>query len=225
MTMAVGQPRGATLLSWSGGKDSAMALHALRTSGVEPVGLLTTFVAPSGVVSSHGVRRELLVAQAAAVGVPVVPVELPDPCPDTVYAERMRGALATVDRLAAVAFGDLFLADLKAWREARVAELGLDAVFPLWGRDTTELARWFLEVGFAATVCVVDTDQLDASFVGRSYDAAFLDDLPAGVDPCGEHGEFHTFVTAGPVMTAPLPITVRPLPVTGRFATAELTPR
>lgn len=212
----------AVLLSWSGGKDSAMTLAALRASGVEPVGLLTTVATETGEVSHHGVPRSLLVAQAAATGVPLVPVELPDPCPDEVYAERMAAALAQVPGLRAVAFGDLFLDDLRAWREARLADVGLEAVFPLWGRDTTELARTFVRAGYAATVCAVDTDQLDASYVGRAYDATFLADLPDDVDPCGEHGELHTFVTDGPILSRPVPVEVVAIDTGGRFAHARL---
>jgi uncharacterized protein (TIGR00290 family) len=218
---------GATLLSWSGGKDSAMALHALRRDGVEPVGLLTTFAGPDGAVSHHGVPRDLLERQAAAAALPVVAVDLPDPCPNEVYAARMGAALASVPETTTVAFGDLFLADLRAWREERLATAGLAACFPLWGRDSADLARWFGDEGFRGTVCAVDTDQLDAGFVGRPFDARFLADLPASVDPCGEHGEFHTFVTDGPVLARPVPVTVTGTTTdpTGRFVRADLAAR
>jgi diphthamide synthase (EF-2-diphthine--ammonia ligase) len=204
-----------------------MALHALRRDGVDPVGLLTTFGGPGDAVSHHGVPRDLLERQAGAAGLPVVAVALPDPCPNETYAARMGAALASVPGTTAVAFGDLFLADLRAWRETRLAAAGRAASFPLWGRDTGDLARGFTDDGFRATVCAVDTDQLDAGFVGRPFDASFLADLPASVDPCGEHGEFHTFVTHGPVLARPVPVVVTGTTTdpTGRFVHADLAAR
>ncbi len=223
MSPTAGRDR--TLLSWSGGKDSAMALHTLRAVGAGPVGLVTTFAGPDGLVSAHGVPRTLLERQAAAAGLPVVAVALPDLCPNDVHRARMTAALASVPEVTTVAFGDLFLADLRSWREEQLAEMGRVAVFPLWGRDTADLARDVFRQGFRAIVCTVDTEQLDAAFVGRPFDAAFLADLPADVDPCGEHGEFHTFVTHGPVLAHPVPVTVTgtTLDATGRFVHATLT--
>jgi uncharacterized protein (TIGR00290 family) len=194
-------------LSWSGGKDSALALWTMREEGTEPAALLTTFTEDYGRVSMHAVRRELLEAQAAAVGVPLVEVGIPALCTNEVYEERMAAAfdsppLAEVEEFA---FADLFLADIRAYREERLAAIGRRASFPVWGRETGPLAETFVDAGFAATLVCVDPKQLDASFCGRAFDADLLRDLPAGVDPCGENGEFHTFVTAGPIFTAPVP--------------------
>jgi uncharacterized protein (TIGR00290 family) len=159
-------------------------------------------------VTMHGVRGALLRAQAAAAGVPLVEIAIPGPCPDHVYAARMaqalaRPPLADVDE---IAFGDLFLADIRAYREARLAEAGRRAVFPLWGRDTAALAHEFVGAGFEAVLVCVDGAQLDPAFAGRAYDRALLADLPAHVDPCGERGEFHTFVHAGPVFARRIPV-------------------
>lgn len=198
-------------LSWSGGKDSALALWALREElGVEPVALLTTVTAEYGRVSMHGVRRELVRAQAAAAGVPLVEVEIPARCPNEVYEQRMLAALTSppLETAPTMAFADLFLEEIRAYREERLGSIGRAATFPLWGRDTAALAREFVAAGFEATICCLDPRQLDPSFAGRRFDAALLDELPEGVDPCGENGEFHTFVHAGPVFAAPIPVTV-----------------
>jgi uncharacterized protein (TIGR00290 family) len=196
-------------LSWSGGKDSALALWAMREEqGIEPAALLTTFTEDYGRVSMHAVRRELLEAQAAAVGVPLVEVGIPAVCSNEVYEERMAAALAAppLAEVDEFAFADLFLADIRTYREERLAAIGRRASFPIWGRETGALAERFVEAGFAATLVCVDPKQLDASFCGRAFDAGLLRDLPASVDPCGENGEFHTFVTAGPVFSSPVPI-------------------
>jgi uncharacterized protein (TIGR00290 family) len=187
-------------LSWSGGKDSALALRALREEGVAPAALLSTVTEDYERVSMHGVRRTLLRKQAAATGVPLVEVEIPAGCTNDVYESRMEAAFA--GELAAVqefAFGDLFLEDIREYRESRLARAGRRARFPVWGRDTAALARRFIADGFRAILVCVDPVKLDPSFAGRDYDERLLEDLPAGVDPCGENGEFHTFVTAGPV--------------------------
>lgn len=187
-------------LGWSGGKDSALALRALRAVGREPRALITTVTEGVERISIHGVRRELLHAQARATRIELVEVRIPLPCPNAIYEERMAEALARppLDAVAEVAFGDLFLEDIRAYREERLAPTGRRALFPVWRRDTAALAREFLEAGFQAIVATVDPRRLDASFAGRAYDAAFLADLPDGVDPCGENGEFHTFVFDGP---------------------------
>jgi uncharacterized protein (TIGR00290 family) len=213
-------------LAWSGGKDSALALHALRAAGREPSVLLTTVTEGVERISIHGVRRELLLRQAAATGIPLVEVRIPLPCPNEVYEARMADALAAppLDAVTEVAFGDLFLADVRAYREERLAPTGRAAVFPLWGRDTAELARTFIEEGFEAIVATVDPDSLDASFAGRSYDEIFLKDLPPTVDPCGENGEFHTFVHAGPVLSAPLPVATGELVERDGFAYRDILP-
>ncbi len=198
-------------LSWSGGKDSALALHALRSErGVEPAALLTTVTSDYGRVSMHGVRRSLVVAQAEAVGLPLVEVPIPAACPNSVYEERMAEALgrSPLADVSSFAFADLFLDDIRAYREERLRAVGRSAVFPIWGRDTGELARSFISLGFEAVLVCVDPAQLDPSFVGRSFDAELLADLPSGVDPCGENGEFHTFVYDGPVFSRRIEFTL-----------------
>jgi uncharacterized protein (TIGR00290 family) len=196
-------------LSWSGGKDSALALRALRQQQhVTPAALVTTVTEDYGRVSMHGVRRELVQAQADAAGVPLVQVAIPAACPNDVYEARMADALA-VPPLAGVgtmAFADLFLEDIRAYREQRLAAAGWTAMFPLWGRDTGALARGFIDAGFQALLVCVDPSKLDPSFAGRAYDESLLADLPADVDPCGEHGEFHTFVHEGPIFEHPIAI-------------------
>lgn len=198
-----------TALSWSGGKDSAMALWVLREElGVEPAALLTTITEDYDRISMHAVRRELLRAQAQATGVELVEIEIPAACVNETYEERMAQALARppLDRAGTIAFADLFLADVRAYREERLASGGRTGLFPLWGRDTAALAQQFIEAGFEATLVCVDPSQLDPSFVGRPFDEALLEDLPAGVDPCGENGEFHTFVHAGPIFDAKIEV-------------------
>jgi uncharacterized protein (TIGR00290 family) len=196
-------------LSWSGGKDSALALRALREElRIEPQALITTVTADYGRVSMHGVRRGLVRAQACAVGSRLVEVEIPASCPNDVYEARMAQALgapplACVDT---IAFADLFLADIRAYREERLRAAGREALFPLWGRDTRKLAETFIEAGFKATLVCVDLAQLDARFLGRRFDESLLADLPPTVDPCGENGEFHTFVHGGPIFDQPLQI-------------------
>ena len=194
-------------LSWSGGKDSALALAALRAQGTEPSALVTTVTEEYERISMHGVRRELLHAQARAVGIPLVEIRIAPACSNEVYEERMtaafNGPLAHVE---AVAFGDLFLADIRAYREERLALVGRQALFPLWLRDTRALAHEFVAAGFEARLVCVDPRALDSSFAGRAYDAELLEDLPPNVDPCGENGEFHTFVHGGPVFSAPLAV-------------------
>jgi uncharacterized protein (TIGR00290 family) len=186
------------LLSWSSGKDSAWALHVLRQHlGIQVVGLLTTFNEESNRVAMHAVRRELVEDQAAAAGLPLVPVMLPFPCPNEVYEERMRAVLADA-RAAGVmhmAFGDLFLEDIREYRVRLLKGTGVEPVFPIWTteEDTPDLARRMLAAGLGAVLTCVDPKQLCERFVGRRYDESLLAELPTGVDPCGERGEFHTF--------------------------------
>jgi uncharacterized protein (TIGR00290 family) len=199
--------RGTSALSFSGGKDSALALFALREgSGPAPGALVTTVTAEHQRISMHGVRRELLARQAQAAGLPLVEVEIPAGCSNDVYEQRMGQALAEAPLAEArtIAFGDLFLADIRAYREERLGRVGKQAIFPLWGRDTGALAREFITAGFEAVLVCVDPRRLDPSFAGRPFDAKLLADLPPQVDPCGENGEFHTFVHAGPVFSAPI---------------------
>jgi uncharacterized protein (TIGR00290 family) len=194
-------------LSWSGGKDSALALRALREAPGPGVGaLITTLTGDYGRVSMHGVRRELLVRQAHAAALPLIEVEIPAGCSNDVYEQRMGQALASAPLREArtIAFGDLFLSDIRAYREDRLRAAGRRAAFPLWGRDTARLAEEFIAAGFEAFLVCVDPARLDASFAGRAFDEALLADLPPEVDPCGENGEFHTFVHAGPIFSEPI---------------------
>jgi uncharacterized protein (TIGR00290 family) len=216
------------LLSWSGGKDSALALHTLRqTPGVEVSGLLTTVTEDYDRISMHGVRRALLEKQAAAAGLPLHVISIPPDCTNEIYEERMAAALAPhrAQGIRRVAFGDLFLEDIRAYRETRLAGAGMEALFPVWGRDTAELALSFIAQGFQAVLVCVDTDALDPAFAGRAFDADLLRDLPAHVDPCGENGEFHTFVHAGPIFREPIPFQLgRQETRLGRFRFCDLEP-
>jgi uncharacterized protein (TIGR00290 family) len=193
-------------VSWSGGKDSALTLWMLRRDAVEPEALITTVTEGYERISMHGVRRELLARQAAALGIPLVEVVIPPGCVNEIYEARMAQAFASVplSGVEAVAFGDLFLDDVRAYREERLAAGGKRGLFPLWGRDTGELAREFVAAGFDALIVCLDPGALDSSFAGRRYDGRLLDELPASVDPCGENGEFHTFVHAGPIFAEPI---------------------
>jgi uncharacterized protein (TIGR00290 family) len=195
------------LIAWSTGKDAAWALHALRRAGdVEIAGLLTTVNETFARVAMHAVRRDLLRAQADAVGVQLREVPIPYPCPDAAYETAMAGAMrqARADGITHVAFGDLFLEDIRRYREKRLLGTGIEPVFPLWGRDTKALAREMIAGGLRARITCVDPRKLPASFAGRAFDDALLADLPAGVDPCGENGEFHTFAHAGPMFAHPV---------------------
>jgi uncharacterized protein (TIGR00290 family) len=196
----------ATALSWSGGKDSALTLWTLRREGVEPEALITTVTDVYERISMHGVRRELLARQANAAGIALVEVRIPPACVNDVYETRMAQAFASpsLSDVQAVAFGDLFLEDVRAYRETRLAANNMRGLFPLWGRDTGVLAREFIAAGFQAIIACLDPRVLDASFAGRAYDAQLLAELPASVDPCGENGEFHTFVHAGPIFAEPI---------------------
>jgi len=214
-------------LSWSGGKDSTLALWAMRQAGTEPVALLTTLTEDYDRISMHAVRGELLRAQAAAAGVELVEVGIPAACPNDLYEARMEAALASPPLAAVeeIAFADLFLADIRAYREERLGRIGRRASFPVWERDTSELALEFVDTGFEAILVSVDPSQLDASFVGRAFDRALLEDLPAGVDPCGENGEFHTFVHAGPIFSAPIEVERGEVVMRDGFAFQDLLPR
>lgn len=194
-------------MSWSSGKDSAWALHQLRLNPqVKVCGLLTTVNAEFDRVAMHGVRRSVLEAQADAAGLPLWDISLPWPCSNAVYEERMAEACrrAVSEEIDAIAFGDLFLADVRAYRERQLAPTGLEPLFPLWGIPTDRLAREMIAGGLRARITCVDTKQLPAAFAGRAFDADLLRDLPEGVDPCAERGEFHTCVTAGPMFNAPI---------------------
>ncbi len=198
------------LLSWSGGKDAAWTLHAARMHGeLEIVGLLTTFTEGHDRVSMQGIRRDVLHAQARATGLPLVEAWIPQAATNAAYEAAFGDALAEASRrwpgVREIAFGDLFLADIRAYRDALCARFGWTPHYPLFGRDTVQLARTMIDGGLRAHLCCVDTSQLDRAFAGRAFDEALLRDLPTGIDPCGENGEFHTMVSAGPMFARPLP--------------------
>ncbi len=197
-----------TALSWSGGKDSCMTLHRLKESGQTPRLLVCTLSAEHRRISMHGVHESLLDAQAAALEIPLKKVYLPDPCPMEKYDAIMR---KLVDELKAqgithMAYGDLFLEDLKNYRESKLEGTGIEPLFPLWLSDTTELVHEFIELGYLAKVVATDDAKLDPSFCGRNLDKSFIQDLPQHVDPCGENGEFHSFVYGGPIFQQTLAI-------------------
>ncbi len=214
------------LLSWSSGKDSAWALHLLRGQGVEVAALLTTFNRTADRVAMHAVRRELAQAQAAAAGLPLRAIDLPWPCSNQQYealmAEACRAAVA--EGFDAIVFGDLFLRDVRAYRERALAGAGLEPLFPLWEMPTPALARAMIRGGLRARVTCVDKKALDPSFAGREFDQAFLADLPPAADPCGENGEFHTFAYAGPMFRAPIPVVAGQLRDEAGFVFADLLP-
>jgi uncharacterized protein (TIGR00290 family) len=195
------------LLSWSSGKDSAWALHLLRQrSDVDVAGLLTTINEQFDRVAMHAVRTDLLRRQAENVGLPLRLVRLPFPCGNDVYEERLRAAIgaAQAEGIEGIAFGDLFLADVRQYRERMMEDTGIAPLFPLWGRPTAELAREMTGGGLRAQITCVDPRCLPAALAGREYDSDFLKDLPAGVDPCGENGEFHSFAFDGPMFRCPV---------------------
>ena len=197
------------LISWSSGKDSAFALHEIRRAGTfDVVGALTTVTETFDRVSIHGVRQSILQAQLAAAGLPARIVPIPYPCPNAIYEARMGEAvaLAVQEGVTHMIFGDLFLADIRAYREQKLAGTGITPVFPLWDRPTLPLAHAMIDSGMQAYLATVDLKKLPAEFAGRKFDAQLLADLPAGVDPCGENGEFHTCVVAGPMFSQPLAV-------------------
>lgn len=216
------------LLSWSSGKDSAWSLHVLRQDpAVEVVGLVTTVNEEYERVAMHGVREELLRAQARAVGLPLQRIPLPEPCTNEEYEARF---LAAMDReqigdVAGMAFGDLYLEDVRDYRERLMSSTGLETLYPLWGRDTRELAQEMVAAGARAVLTCIDPKQLPREFAGRTYDAEFLRDLPEGVDPCGENGEFHSFTYAGPAFHEEIPVETGETVERGGFVFTELLPR
>jgi uncharacterized protein (TIGR00290 family) len=216
-------------LAWSGGKDSSLALAALRADpAVEVVALVTTITRDFDRISMHGIRHAVLDAQIAALGLPLIEATIPAAASNLVYEEALAAALATLRRqypdVRHLAFGDLFLADVRAYRERVLPPLGWAPMFPLWGRNTAALARDFVAAGYRAILTCVDTTQLGAEFAGRDFDAALLAELPATVDPCGERGEFHTCVYAGPIFRQPLALqTGARVRRDGRFEYCDLT--
>jgi uncharacterized protein (TIGR00290 family) len=213
-------------LSWSSGKDSAWALHVLRQQDAyEICGLLTTINETAERVAMHAVREALLEKQAAAAGLPLIKVPIPYPCPNDVYEAAMARAMdrAKAERISVMAFGDLFLEDVRNYRIEKLAPTGIEPVFPIWGLETPALAREMVAAGLRAHVTCVDPKQLDPKFAGRTFDATFLDDLPDGVDPCGENGEFHSFAYAGPMFGAPIAVTPGAVVERDGFVFADLT--
>jgi uncharacterized protein (TIGR00290 family) len=219
--------RAKALIAWSSGKDSAWALHEIRRTGeVDVVGALTTVTDAFGRVSIHGLREELLRAQLEACGLPAVIVRIPYPCPNEIYEREMAVAMAQAkaDGISHVIFGDLFLADVRAYREQRLAPIGIAPLFPLWHRPTAALAREMIAAGVDARLVCVDLKKLSKDFAGRRFDATLLAELPAGVDRCGENGEFHSFVAAGPMLSRAVPVTVGETVERDGFAYADLLP-
>ncbi|MBX9579032.1 MAG: adenine nucleotide alpha hydrolase [Gemmataceae bacterium] len=217
------------LLSWSSGKDSAWALHVLRQRGeVEVIGLVTTLNEAFDRVAMHGVRATLVQAQADAVGLPLWRVPLPWPCSNDGYEVGMRGVIgkAVAEGVTGFAFGDLFLEDIRAYRVRQLAGTGIEPLFPVWGTvdDTPALARAMIATGLKATLACVDPRHLPPAFAGRAFDLGLLADLPPGVDPCGENGEFHTFCHAGPVFDRPIPVRVGDVVERDGFWFADLIP-
>lgn len=202
------------VMSWSGGKDSAMALHEIRKSGdYEVIALLTSISEEFERISHHGVRTELLERQAEAIGLPLHKIYLPSssshPCTNSIYEDIMEEVMLKYydDGIRRVAFGDIFLEDLRAYRERNLAKVDMRALFPIWKRKTSELAETFIESGFQAYLSCVE-GRVGRAFAGRAFDVDLLRDLPQGVDPCGEYGEFHSFVYAGPIFERPVDVTV-----------------
>jgi uncharacterized protein (TIGR00290 family) len=213
------------LIAWSSGKDSAFALHEIRRAGdYEVVAALTTVTDTFARVSMHGVREELLRAQLDAAKLPSILVRIPFPCANEIYEREMAAALAQAkaDGVTHVIFGDLFLADLRAYREKKLAEIGMTGIFPLWNRPTDELAQEMIASGMQAHLATVDLAKLPSSFAGRSFDNALLGALPPGIDPCGENGEFHSFVKAGPMFSRPIRVRVGETVEREGFAYADL---
>jgi uncharacterized protein (TIGR00290 family) len=226
-TSATGSGRPRAVVSWSSGKDSAWALAEVRrTGGLEVVGLLTTVTEAYGRVSMHGVREEVLELQAEAAGLPLYRVPIPSPCPNAVYEQAMAAMIDRVraDGVRSVVFGDLFLEDVRRYREERLAGSGIEPVFPLWGRPTGPLAEQMIDGGLEARLVAIDPRRLPARFAGRRFDRELLGELPPDVDPCGERGEFHTCVTAGPMFSRSLDLEPGAVVERDGFVFADLLP-
>jgi uncharacterized protein (TIGR00290 family) len=215
------------LLSWSSGKDSVWALHRLRQQpDIEVVALLTSFNSAAGRVAMHAVRRALVDAQAVRTEIPQWSVDLPWPCSNAEYEERMRGVCqrAVAEGITAVAFGDLFLQDIRDYRERQLQGTGLEPLFPVWEIPTAQLARDMIAAGVKAKITCVDPAQVDRSFAGHDFDQTLLDSLPPGVDPCGENGEFHTFVYDAPVFSRPIEVRMGEIVERDGFVFADVLP-
>src|SRR5208282_5028417 len=215
-------------LAWSSGKDSAWALHTIRQQEeFEVVALLTTINSTYQRVAMHAVRESLVEMQAAAANLPLVKVPIPSPCSNEVYEQAMSEAMARAraEGVWHIAFGDLFLEDIRAYREKHLAACGMTPVFPVWGKNTRRLAEEMLAGGLSAFLTCVDPRKLDRAFAGRRFDAHLLRELPPSVDPCGENGEFHTFANAGPVFEREIPVEVGEIVERDGFVFADLLPR
>jgi len=215
------------LFSWSGGKDSAMALYTLlQESSLRVTALLTTVTEGYERISMHGVRRELLLRQAESIGLPLREVRIPSQCVNPIYEARMEQALRIFydQGIRKVAFGDIFLEDLRAYREANLARIGMTALFPVWKRDTRELIQFFHGKRFRAIAVCIDPKVLSPNFAGRELDESFFRDLPPGADPCGENGEFHTFVFDGPIFRWPIPVRTGEIVHRDGFVFCDLLP-
>jgi uncharacterized protein (TIGR00290 family) len=215
------------LIAWSSGKDSAWALHVARCAGdFDIVGALTTVTETFDRVSMHGVRASLLREQLNAAGLPPVIVRIPFPCPNELYETKMAEAMrdTRASGVTHMIFGDLFLADVRAYRERHLAETGITPVFPIWGRPTPALAREMIDAGLEAHLSTVDLSKLPAAFAGRRFDDVLLNALPADADPCGENGEFHSFVAAGPMLSRKVAVKVGETVERDGFAYADLLP-
>lgn len=215
-------------LAWSSGKDSAWALHiARRENQYDVVALLTTINHTHGRVAMHAVRENLLEIQAAAAGLPLVKVPIPSPCSNEIYEQAMSVAMARAkaEGIQHVIFGDLFLEDIRAYREEKLKQCGMTPLFPLWGLNTHQLAEDMIAGGLSAFLTCVDPRHLDRGFAGRRFDANLITDLPRSVDPCGENGEFHTFANAGPMFSAEIPVTAGEIVDRDGFVFADLLPR
>jgi uncharacterized protein (TIGR00290 family) len=224
-------PKRSILLSWSGGKDSSLSLQELWTNkvyeGVDVKGLLTTLTRDYGRISMHGVRRDLLLAQSKSIGMPVEEVLIPAGASNEIYQEETLRVLSKSRQekeIDAVAFGDLFLRDIRVYREKFLGDAGFKCLFPIWGKSTRELARYFVDVGFKAIVCTVDPNKLHSKFCGSEFDDKFLSEIPPEVDPCGENGEFHTFVYGGPIFKRELSINVGEVVERNGFHFADIIP-
>jgi len=220
--------RAKALIAWSSGKDSAWALHEMRRAGgYDIVGAITTVTDSFARVSMHGVREQLLQAQLAAAGLEPIVVRIPYPCPNEVYEREMAAAVAAAKArgVTHMIFGDLFLQDIRAYREKQLAGTGMTPLFPLWLKPTAQLAREMIAAGVEAHLSTVDLKKMPAAFAGRRFDAALLGDLPPGADPCGENGEFHSFVSAGPMLKGKIAVTVGETVERDGFAFADLLPR
>jgi uncharacterized protein (TIGR00290 family) len=215
------------LIAWSSGKDSAWALHETRVTGdFEIVGALTTVTDTFHRVSMHGVREELLCAQLDAAGLRPIIIHIPYPCPNDIYERKMTEAIAAAraSGVTYMIFGDLFLEDVRAYRERQLSGTGIAPVFPLWGRPTRSLADGMIDAGTEAHICTVDLKKLPASFAGRRFDRVLLEALPAGIDPCGENGEFHSFVSAGPMLSRKVAVKTGQTVERDGFAYTDLLP-